>query len=295
MIKFRCSGLAHLMNGGRQITEKQLQSITELQNKAKLTEIQAKELNRLVELRDNKELPEAVKKHLLDIWVSYRFKRREEIKSKFLTKGIEREEDGITMLSLINNRFYKKNKIRLENEFITGEPDIFIGESINNAEETFDTKLSWSAHTFFRAKNEGLIDDYEWQGHGYMALTGSKKHTVAYCLTNATIEIITSEKYFTAKKFGYLDIEAGKNNPKFIEAIKQIEINHIFDFEQFIKEYPFADLMHTKDEWKEKNLDIPLYLRVHTFTFPRDEKKIKAIYDTAKIAIDYINKKFGDI
>lgn len=111
-----------------------------------------------------------------------------------MEKGNACEEDSITALSRVTKILFKKNDIRLSNEFVTGEPDLFLGESIYNAERTDDTKTSWSAHTFFRAKNSELDKAYYWQGMAYMWLTGAKVHYVDFCLVNGTVEAILSEK-----------------------------------------------------------------------------------------------------
>jgi hypothetical protein len=233
-IDFRCSSLDHLMPGPRE----------------KAGEIQ-----------------ETTKTHLVDVFVSFKYGRREEIFGKFLDKGNEREEDSITLLSRIHKKFYKKNDVRLSNGFITGECDIYLGENIEGAEETLDTKTSWSAHTFFRAKNKKIDPAYEWQGHGYMWLTGAKKHTVAYCLVNGTAQAIMDEKRRLAYRFG----PDPQTNPEYVKQARQIEINHIFDLFAFKEENAWFEFDNDLSEWK---YDIPMKERLFTFTFERDEEKI---------------------
>lgn len=208
--------------------------------------------------------------HLVDLYVSAVHGRREEAEGRILEKGNLREEDSLTLLSRVQKKFYRKNDIRLSNEFITGECDIFIGESIENADETIDTKTSWSANTFFRAKNKPLDEDYEEQGHGYMWLTGAKKHTVAYCLVNGTAQAIMDEKRRAAWKFGP---DADKD-PAYVKKCKQIEINHIFDLQAFIQENPWFEFHNNVAEWR---WDIPMEERLHLFVFERDEKAIERI------------------
>lgn len=236
-IKFRCSGLGYLKSGPRE----------------KKGEIQ-----------------QGTKTHLIDCYVSAMYGRRKEIEGKMLDKGNGREEDSLTLLSRIHKRFYKKNDVRLTNDFISGECDIFIGDSIEMAEETIDTKTSWSANTFFRAKNEPLDEDYEEQGHGYMWLTGAKKHTVAYCLVNGLASAILDEKRRAAWKFG----PDPDKDIKYIEKCRQIEINHIFDMEAFKEENPWFEFHSDLSEWK---WDIPMKDRLHTFTFERSEEAIERI------------------
>lgn len=236
-IKFRCSGLGFLKSGPRE----------------KKGDIQ-----------------QGTKTHLIDCYVSAVYGRREEANGPTLEKGNEREEDSLTLLSRVHGRFYKKNDRRLTNDYISGECDIFIGESIENAEETIDTKTSWSAHTFFRSKYKPLDEDYEEQGHGYMWLTGAKKHTVAYCLVNGLASAILDEKRRLAWRFG----PDAETHQGYIEKCKQIEINHIFDIASFVEENPGFDFHNNIEDWK---WDIPMKDRLHTFTFDRDEEAIERI------------------
>lgn len=212
---------------------------------------------------------ESAKTHLVDVFVSWKYKRREDVEGKYLDKGNEREEDSITLLSRIHKKMYRKNKTRLTNDYITGEWDLDSSEK-DLIEETLDTKTSWSAHTFFRAKKAKLDTKYEWQGHGYMWLTGAKKHTVAYCLVNGTAQAIMDEKKRLAYRYG----PDPDTYPDYVLKCKQIEINHIFDLHSFKEENHWFDFHNDLSEWR---YDIPMSERLHTFTFDRDEAKIEQI------------------
>lgn len=252
-ILFRCSSLGHLM----------------------------------IEPRSKSEtISESTKTHLIDVFVSYKYDRRENVHSKFLDKGNEREEDSVTLLSRIKKMMLRKNDIRLENEFISGEPDIYLGENINCATETFDTKTSWSAHTFFRAKNAKLDKMYYWQGIGYMWLTGASKHTVAYCLVNGTATAIMDEKRKQSYQNGMIDI-SGNPSKKYLEICKQIEVNHIFDIESFKKENPFFEFDNDINNW---HWDIPLEDRIHLFEFERNDEDILKLEQRIKDCRIWMNE-----
>ncbi len=241
-IKFRCSSLGYIMTDPR--------SKTEL-------------------------LSETAKTHCIDVFISAKYGRREEIMGKFLDKGNEREEDAITLVSRLTKVFYKKNEQQLSNDFITGTPDLFLGKSIQTAEAITDTKCSWSAHTFFRAQKEPLNKMYYWQGMGYMALTGAKTHTVSYCLVNGTEAAIANEKRILSYQTGMMDA-AGNHSEEYNEKCKQIEINHIFDLEAFKTEYPWYDFASDITKWQ---YDIPMQERLFSITFQRNEEDIQRIYE----------------
>lgn len=199
--------------------------------------------------------------------------RKDFVQSKYLEKGNDREEDSITLLSLVSKKFYKKNDQRLSNDFITGELDLFEGESVKNAIETIDIKTSWSRPTFLKAKAKELDSDYYWQGMGYMGLSKAQKHTVAFCLVNGTANHIMAEKFRLQRTMGIIDPMA--DNPEYKERCKQIEINHIFDLKNFIQENPAFDFDNDIETW---NFDIPMEKRVHVFEVARDEKEIEKMY-----------------
>src|SRR5687768_9189256 len=83
------------------------------------------------------------KKHLIEVYVNKVYGRQKDISTKYMEKGLAVEEDSITLYSRITKRMFKKNKERLRNAYIEGEPDIFLGPSIQKAELVVDTKSSW--------------------------------------------------------------------------------------------------------------------------------------------------------
>lgn len=231
-------------------------------------------------------LSKTCRTHLTNVFVNEKHKRREEIASKYLEKGNEREKDALKLCGMLLGGDFEKNTTRLTNDFIQGEPDTYIGIEIRKADLTLDTKVSWSAFTFFRSQDEKIPSDYYWQGMGYMMLTGATKHIVAYCLVNATSTIIMDEKRKLAYKMGLLDMN-GVENPVYIAKCKQIEVNHIFDINAFYEENPYFDFHNSLEEW---SYDIPEKDRLFYFTVDRDEEAIKKITTRVKDCRDYMNK-----
>lgn len=228
-------------------------------------------------------ISETAKEELISVYVRERYGRFEELKSKYLDKGNAREEDAISLLTLTHKKFYRKNSIRITNQYVSGEHDIHVGDLkievsgdgsqfvISPAEETFDTKCSWSMNTFMSVRKSTKLDkNYKWQGMGYMFLTGAKKHTVAYCLVNSTDKLLTDEKKRLAFQMGVLDIEP----PEYIEKCRQLERNHIFDLKAFLTEYPYFALHNDPNEWK---WDVPMEDRIWMMELMRSETDIAAI------------------
>ena len=98
------------------------------------------------------------------------------ISNKYLSKGIECEDDSI---ELFNNVFFKslvKNDRRLTNDYITGECDLLDTGTV------IDIKTSWSLKTF--AEQRRKATSYEWQLRGYMWLYDKDKACTAHCLVD---------------------------------------------------------------------------------------------------------------
>ena len=143
--------------------------------------------------RGKDSLGETAKATCIERMINYKYEvEKPEIDSKYICKGTLAEEDAITLLSRYMKTLYSKNSERLNNGFVTGEPDIFTGASIKEADLIIDIKSSYDIFTFWNAKTKENTD-YLWQLQGYMWLTGAKKAMLAYCLVNAPDGVIDKE------------------------------------------------------------------------------------------------------
>jgi hypothetical protein len=197
-------------------------------------------------------------KYLRQLHRELKYGRRKEFTSKYTEKGLQVEEDAITLYSRVKKTFFKKNSERLNNSFITGEPDLFTGLEIRSADTIIDTKASWDLFTF-PYPTDKPDKNYYWQMQGYMALTGAKSATLAFCLVNTPETLINDEK----RKLLY-KMNAGTDlNPDYIEASEELERSMIFD-------------------------DIPMEERVIEFTVTRNDKDIAALYNRIDTCREYL-------
>ena len=116
------------------------------------------------------------------------------ITNKYLSKGIECEDDSI---ELFNNVFFKslvKNTERITNDFITGECDLLDGDTV------IDIKTSWSLKTF--AEQRRKPTSYEWQLRGYMWLYDKDKACTAHCLVDTPKHLCKFEQ--DIHEFGHI-------------------------------------------------------------------------------------------
>lgn len=208
-------------------------------------------------------LSETCKNHLVDLFVADKYNRHTDTFNKYVEKGLAVEEDSITLYSRVKKKFFKKNDQRLTNKYINGEPDLFEGIEIKEAESIIDIKSSWDLYTFMRTKFASVNKHYWWQLQGYMALTGAKRSVLAYCLTNTPAQMIFDEQRKLMWRMGI----ATSENEEYQKACAELERNMTYD-------------------------DIPLKDRVHEIEIPRDDESIEKIYKKIEDCREYYQQTF---
>lgn len=115
----------------------------------------------------------------------------EVVSGKYMDKGMIVEDDAIALYNEVNFVNHSKNTKRLENEWITGECDIFTGKKI------IDVKSSWSLPTFPATSAAALAISkergYDWQVRAYMMLWDVHAAEVAFCMVDTPEELIGYE------------------------------------------------------------------------------------------------------
>lgn len=277
-ILFRASGSGALMTNkqGAGITEVQLARIEELLNE-KFHGVNAygnkvkfdgtkkpEELQGLIDKRDAPpELSETAKAFVRKIWLQQEKGVYIDIKSKFLEKGLYREEDAITLLTEVDGVFYVKNEERRCNADHTGECDIY--KEFSDKKIVIDTKCSWNPETFMAAEADA---NYEWQGRVYMELWDADEFHLKFCLIDAPEHMVQKEKDQAKWKYfsGDMSDEELDAFEKMMEPIyDQIDRNMVYS----------TNPAFTKEEC------------VKTFVFYRDKSKMEEMAQRVKIARDY--------
>lgn len=109
---------------------------------------------------------------------------RKEVKSKYLTKGIEMEDKAIdTAIQWLDLPFVIKNEAFYEDDHFTGTPDIV------TADEVLDIKCSWDCFTFPTFDSEIPNKDYYYQLQVYMHLTDKRKARLVYVLLDTPADL----------------------------------------------------------------------------------------------------------
>ena len=228
-------------------------------------------------------LSETTKTYLRTVYREVKYKRKSSFESKYTNKGLVVEDDGITLFCRLKKQLYKKNIVRIDNHFLTGEPDLSDNEDVMKCEHGVDIKCPWSLFTFPFPDDE-LELSYWWQNQCYMYLTGAKKWSTAYCLMNAPGDEILQEKKKVYYKLGMPE-EGYPTYDAYIEKCLQIERNMIFNKSEFIEQNPGWDW-----DCKVWEYDIPLKERLVEFTVERNEEAISKIQSTVIKCRNYLNE-----
>jgi hypothetical protein len=244
----------------------------------------ASQLGKLMtDARTKTGLSETTKSALLEVYVQQKYKRYKEISNKYIEKGLAVENDAIDMWRRERKQIVFKNEQKFRNQFVVGTPDLLVIDDNDKCLNVPDIKSSWDIHTFIDAKVNDLSKDYFWQGQAYMWLTGAPIATFCFVLVNAPLQMINDEKYRLARRMNLIDAQS---DPIFIQKAKNIERAMIYDMQQFLNDYPDANLETDLSEWV---YDIPVQERIHEKVVEFDADAIAKLQERIPMWREYLN------
>lgn len=269
---FRCHALSHITATGRgtEITAKQKEELATLLAKIKLTVKQAERRDVLTaKLNAKPELSKGAKTYLEDLWVQETYKRPKDINSKYMSKGLDVESESLHLANGVLGWDYsfkeieemEERKMRLQNEYLTGEPDVHQIPASKHGPHLADIKSSWDVHTFPLFKGD-IDPSYYAQGQGYMYITGIDEYELVYCLVDTPEQYILDEIRRQEWASGFIEIPQEHED----------EIRRAMTFD-----------------------DIPKEARVKRYRFKRDDEYIKKIETCVLMSREYLcelNEKF---
>lgn len=182
MILFHPSSIGLLMSDAQSIDPAYL-TTDELRTMAKKKTKTDAEKAILAPLKE-KSLSAGAKTELKTMAKEFLFGYHKTVETKFMDKGLACEDRAIALLNHLWFKNYKKNTVRVEDEYLTGECDI------DDGDETIDTKVAWDLSTFPALSEDAHDPMYLWQGVAYMRLYNKERHTVAYVMLDTPDELI---------------------------------------------------------------------------------------------------------
>lgn len=269
--KIRCSAIGQIMAGSIGLTTNQQAEFDDFvkREKGEGRPLTDKMVEKLADYRHkiaNPELPDGAKTYCKKWLKEHLYKRRYDIKSKYIAKGHETEEAGFTMMAVhCRLGMVYKNEVFKENDWITGTCDI----DHEALDTVFDNKSSWSLDTFPMFESEIPDKGYEMQVQGYMSLYGRHHGAVVYTLTDTPISILRNELRWITD-----------DNER-----QRAAMNHVYSlkaWEETKKElFPLAD--------DKTFVEIPEAKRVKRFDFDYDAAFIGDVQERVELCRKYIN------
>jgi hypothetical protein len=237
--KFRPSSIGKIMTGfdTPNLTEVMERDLSELLEKVKLTEAQAKKRDELIKRRDaEKQLSAGAITYVHDLVDQIYYDYKDFITSKYFDKGIICEQMAIDYLN--TNLFTNYTKFpegTYENDFLVSK-----GCDIKDGRIIRDIKNAWSKKTMPRFKSEILSHDYKWQGIAYMYLFDAEEFHLDYVLMPTPENLIgyenkdlhNVENLAFEKRYKTASFKRDPAMEKLIEqAVKlaRVEMNNYFD------------------------------------------------------------------
>ncbi len=140
--------------------------------------------------RSKSEVLSKTTKEYLQQWIKEQiYGVRKSINNKYLSKGIQVEDDAIKYASReLGWLFAEKNEEFFMDEYFCGTPDVILEDTI------VDIKSSWDCFTFPLFYNNNPSKNYYYQLQTYMHLTGKRKAQIVFVLMN-TPEELTYEDF----------------------------------------------------------------------------------------------------
>lgn len=256
--KCRCSAISKLLaNGvdGRQITEKQEDDLKKLEDREVRSLKQDEEMERLRALKANKGkivLGETAIGYLMEVYAWETEKMiavsKESMEILSISKGKKQEAQAGALLGFVDDVEYKVHKDRISNDFLSGEIDLYVGESVYKATRLPDIKNSWDYTVFLKKIKGGLENGQKEQLQGYGDITGASDLLIANCLVDCTDENIEEVKWRVAKKFGAITLESPEFLEEWVKWERSMLFSHIDPYKRVhkIKVDPFTDFERQK-------------------------------------------------
>jgi len=261
--KVRCSSISKILSTSRDnpvLTEKQTLRLQELEGKESLTDKMKLELADLLVKKENSTklcLSDTCIEYLMEAYAWETARKQsvtKEMDMEYTQKGKMVEEESITLLSMVDFEIYSKNQERVSNDYLSGEPDIYLGEHILAAQKITDIKSCWDYPGFLKKIHKKIDNGYDYQIKGYCDITGAPVGEIAYCL----VDMPDSIKNDYRRRLFYKINPVTEESPEFKAALAELEHSMTF-------------------------LDIPIHKRVYKVPVqPFSDFERQRVYDRVK-------------
>ena len=193
--------------------------------------------------KDRGELSLTCQKELLKIYLKEKYDWDEDdITTPAMEKGTAVQTESIVMYSKLEGKMFIENSSLLQNQWFKGTPDLYVGESISNAEQVDDMKNSFLLSNFTDKLVETVTPAQKAQLNVYYCLSGASGGNIVHTLTSLPADMFQRECEKTLWRMSNNGEIATEYAPEYIEAVEKLKKKYIYDhipeeervFKQFV-------------------------------------------------------------
>lgn len=216
--KCRSSAIKKMMSskqGEKPISDSGLKKIAEFEEKMKVKPLapgQQAEYLGYIAKRDNppkQEMSDGCVEYLMEVYAWTKWGiipiGKESMEILQLEKGKKCEPEALKMLNVVYGELWLPHKERISNDYLSGEIDAYLGESVMEATDIVDIKNAFDYPIFLRKLNAGLENGQREQVAGYCAITKAKQGWIANCLCSSPEEDVYEMRQRIIRKLGVID------------------------------------------------------------------------------------------
>lgn len=169
-------------------------------------------------------------KELLKIYRKVKYDWDEDdITTPAMEKGTIVQPESIIMYSKVEGQFFTENKEHLESDDFTGQPDVFLGETIYTATQVDDMKNSFLLSNFTDKTVETVTPAQKAQLNVYYDLTGASGGNIIHALVSLPTEMFQKECERLLWKMANRGEIATEYAPEYLYEVEKLKKKFIYD------------------------------------------------------------------
>ena len=193
--------------------------------------------------KDAGKLGLSCQKELLKIYRKVKYDWDEDdITTPPMEKGTLVQTESIMMYSKVEGKLFIENGVNLSNEWFTGTPDLYLGESIHNAEQVDDMKNSYLLSNFNDKMVETVTPGQKCQLNVYYSLCGASGGNIVHTLVSLPPDMFKKECDKLLWRMTNNGEIATEYAPEYLYEVEKLKKKYIYDhipeeervFKQFV-------------------------------------------------------------
>ncbi len=175
-------------------------------------------------------LGQTAQKELLKIYRKEKYDWDEDdITTSPMEKGTLVQTESIVMYSKLEGKMFTENSTQLENEWFKGMPDLYLGESVHEAEQVDDMKNSFLLSHFTDKIVDKVTPAQRNQLNVYYSLSGASDGNIVHTLMSLPEEMFKKECDRLLWRMSNNGEIATEYAPEYLEAVDKLKKKFFYD------------------------------------------------------------------